>query len=80
MIDLNESLVIASYLRREAETTTDFRQRERCTDAYKTIESLVAEVERLREQVGAAIDYIDVLERNLLADDDARAAWENVKP
>ncbi len=61
MVDLNEPMVIAAYLRREAETTTDFRQRERCTDAYKAIDSLVAEVDRLRGQVEVASELLTAM-------------------
>ena len=53
MTDLDQDLVLASYLRRESETTTDFRQRERCTDAYKAIENLVEQLSAARELIEA---------------------------
>ena len=63
MTDLDQDLVLASYLRREAETTTDFRQRERCTDAYKAIEKLVEQRNAARELI-EAIDAERAVEGN----------------
>ena len=75
----DDALVVAAYLRREAETTTDFRQETRCTDAANTIERLV-------EQVAAAKKLIDLLDAKHPVKFPgysfrmARAAWDRVKP